>query len=129
MGTRINYFIADQLELEESQISAILFSNNARSDYDPEARFKELATESIGPTDLVRKLLNEEPEKAGPFWLDSTAGDNEKVILVSWESGEELVMKGYTEAIPPKIITLPALTEPTLKAVKEAIAKKDGIDN
>ena len=125
MGTRINYFLVSDIDCEESQLSAILFSNNIQSSYDPEERFKTLANESIGITELATKLLNENypsDSKSAlerPFWLDSTAGDNERVVLVYWESGEELAKNGYIKPTKPVIKELPALTPPILDAIRE----------
>lgn len=125
MGRRVNYFLVSDLDGEGSQIAAIFFSNNSHPSYEPEERFNELANDSLGITELATKLLNERyPSQDSsstqrPFWLDSTAGDNEKVVLVYWENGEELAMKGFASATKPIIKELPALTAPTMDAVRK----------
>lgn len=114
MGTRVNYFLASDIDSEESQIAAVLFSNNSDSDYDPEKRLVELANESHGITDLATKLLNEQyPSKKGrPFCLDSVAEDNERVILVYWD------FVSLKDDIMPIIKELPAGTVARMDAVK-----------
>lgn len=125
MGKRINYFLVSEAESEDSQIAAILFSNNSHSEYDPEEQFKALANESFGVTELASKLLNEQyptsadtSRKERPFWLDGTAGDNEKVIVVYWDSPEELAANGFIKPSGPVFIELPALTAPTMGAIR-----------
>ncbi|APE04101.1 hypothetical protein BM526_19220 (plasmid) [Alteromonas mediterranea] len=104
-----------------------MFSNKSRSEYDPEQIIKKLANESCGITELAIKLLKEKypPSERESldrrFCLDGNAGDNEQVILIYWDAGEELAKKGYIEPTKPVFKVFPAGTPPLMEAIPQYI--------
>jgi len=113
MGTRTNYYVSESIHDKSSQVAAILFSNDSHPEYDAIGRFKLLAKLSIGPTDLVKRLLDEKYPvldncrlSGQPvFSLDSQPYDNESVLLAYWEDSDSRSETG-------KVLELPAFSMP-----------------
>ncbi len=95
MGTRLVYEIMTD-DAEDARPVAVLFSNSSHPDQVPDRVFKALAREAIGPTDLLRRMMNEAYRTAGGthregdglFSLVQTPyGDAEEVLRVRYDRG------------------------------------------
>jgi len=92
VGTRVNIYVKGD---KDSEVCAILFSNNSHPDVEPEALIRNIAEIALGPNDFVRKcLVFAYPSSKGNhregqpiFTFDPYPDDHEYVLIVSGKSG------------------------------------------
>ena len=88
MGTRIGYVVRGNNDETDLAAGIMLFSHE--HERDAEGVFRQVANESIGPTDFMTKLsaINTKTEAGKDlpiFWVDACHEDAERVLTVTWD--------------------------------------------
>lgn len=104
MGTRLGYVVRGNNDDPSLPPAMMLFSNEVSND--AEAIFRDIASQSMGPTDFMQKLsainVKKENGKDLPiFYVESYHDDTERVLQVHWEYTPELGNR-------PVVVTLSA---------------------